>query len=191
MDNKIRCQWCVGNTIYEKYHDEEWGVAVYDDQRLFELLILETFQAGLSWIIILKKREHFRQGFDHFDYRRIAQYGETKIQELMQNPGIVRHQLKIRSTVSNAAAFMKVQEEFGSFSNYIWRYTNGIPIVNHPKSLKDIPSTSTLSDSISKDLKKRGFKFVGSTVVYAYIQAIGIVGEHIENCWKIKNNLGL
>jgi DNA-3-methyladenine glycosylase I len=191
MDNKIRCQWCVGNAIYEKYHDEEWGVAVYDDQRLFELLILETFQAGLSWIIILKKREHFRQGFDHFDYRKIAQYRETKIQELMQNTGIVRHQLKIRSTVSNAAAFMKVQEEFGSFSNYIWRYTNGIPIVNHPKSLKDIPSTSTLSDSISKDLKKRGFKFVGSTVVYAYMQAIGIVGEHIENCWKIKNNLGL
>ena len=191
MDNKIRCQWCVGNTIYEKYHDEEWGVAVYDDQRLFELLILETFQAGLSWIIILKKREHFRQGFDHFDYRKIAQYEEIKIQELMQNPGIVRHQLKIRSTVSNAAAFMKVQEEFGSFSNYIWRYTNGIPIVSHPKSINNISSTSTLSDSISKDLKKRGFKFVGSTVVYAYMQAIGIVEEHIENCWKIKNNLGL
>lgn len=191
MDNKIRCQWCVGNTIYEKYHDEEWGVAVYDDQRLFELLILETFQAGLSWIIILNKREHFRQGFDHFDYRKIAQYEEIKIQELMQNPGIVRHQLKIRSTVSNAAAFMKVQEEFGSFSNYIWRYTNGIPIVNHPKSVKDIASTSTLSDSISKDLKKRGFKFVGSTVVYAYMQAVGIVEEHVENCWKRRNNLGL
>lgn len=191
MDDKIRCQWCVGNTIYEKYHDEEWGVAVYDDQRLFELLILETFQAGLSWIIILKKREHFRQGFDHFDYRKIAQYEEIKIQELMQNPGIVRHQLKIRSTVSNAAAFMKVQEEFGSFSNYIWRYTNGIPIVNHPKSVKDIASTSTLSDSISKDLKKRGFKFVGSTVIYAYMQAVGIVEEHVENCWKRRNNLGL
>ena len=191
MDNKIRCQWCVGNTIYEKYHDEEWGVAVYDDQRLFELLILETFQAGLSWIIILNKREHFRQGFDHFDYRKIAQYEEIKIQELMQNPGIVRHQLKIRSTVSNANAFMKVQEEFGSFSNYIWRYTNGIPIVNHPKSVKDIASTSTLSDSISKDLKKRGFKFVGSTVIYAYMQAVGIVEEHVENCWKRRNNLGL
>ena len=191
MDNKIRCQWCVGNAVYEKYHDEEWGVAVYDDQRLFELLILETFQAGLSWIIILNKREHFREGFDHFDYRKIAQYEEIKIQELMQNPGIVRHQLKIRSTVSNAAAFMKVQEEFGSFSNYIWRYTNGIPIVNHPKSVKDIASTSTLSDSISKDLKKRDFKFVGSTVVYAFMQAVGIVEEHVENCWKRRNNLGL
>jgi len=191
MDNKIRCQWCVGNTIYEKYHDEEWGVAVYDDQRLFELLILETFQAGLSWIIILKKREQFREGFDHFDYRKIAQYEEIKIQELMQNPGIVRHQLKIRSTVSNANAFMKVQEEFGSFSNYIWRYTNGIPMVNHPKTVKDIASTSTLSEGISKDLKKRGFKFVGSTVVYAYMQAAGIVVEHVENCWKRRNNLGL
>lgn len=186
MADKVRCQWCVGNAIYEKYHDEEWGVAVYDDQKLFELLILETFQAGLNWITILRKREDFRQGFDHFNYGKIAQYQEIKIQELMQNPGIVRNQLKIRSTVSNANAFIKVQEEFGSFSNYIWQYTKGIPIVKRPKTLKDIASTSILSDTISKDLKKRGFKFVGSTVVYAYMQAIGMVVEHVEDCWKTK-----
>ncbi len=184
MEEKIRCKWCVGIDIYEKYHDEEWGVPVYDDQKLFEFLILETFQAGLSWITILKKRENFRLAFDDFDYSKVAQYSEKKIQELILNPGIIRNQLKIRSAVSNAILFMKIQEEFGSFSNYIWGFVDGKPVVNNPKTLKEIPATTPLSVAISKDLKKRGFKFVGSTVVYAHIQATGMVNDHVEDCWK-------
>ena len=184
MEEKIRCKWCVGIDIYEKYHDEEWGVPVYDDQKLFEFLILETFQAGLSWITILKKRENFRLAFDDFNYSKVALYSEDKIQELMQNSGIIRNQLKIRSAVSNAISFMKIQEEFGSFSKYIWGFTNNKPIVNTPKTLKEVPATTPLSDSISNDLKKRGFKFVGSTVVYAHLQATGMVNDHVEDCWK-------
>ena len=184
MTEKNRCQWCVGIALYEKYHDEEWGVPVYDDQILFEFLILETFQAGLSWITILKKREHFRLAFDHFDYLKVALYSENKIQELMQNPGIIRNQLKIRSAVSNALSFIKIQEEFSSFSNYIWAFTDNIPIVNNPNTLKEVPSTSVISEKISKDLKKRGFKFVGSTVVYAHMQATGMVDDHVADCWK-------
>ena len=155
---------------------------MYDDSKLFEFLILETFQAGLSWITILNKRENFRKAFDHFDYLKIAKYSEEKIQELLLDAGIIRNQLKIRSAVSNAAAFIKIQEEFGSFSNYIWAFVDGKQIINHPKTLKEIPATTPLSDKISKDLKKRGFKFVGSTVVYAYLQAIGIVNDHLNNC---------
>jgi DNA-3-methyladenine glycosylase I len=184
MEEKIRCKWCVGIPIYEKYHDEEWGVPVYDDQKLFEFLILETFQAGLSWITILKKRENFRLAFDNFNYSKVALYSEEKIQELIQNTGIIRNQLKIRSAVSNAISFMKIQEEFGSFSNYIWGFVDGKPVVNYPKILKEVPATTPLSDAISKDLKKRGFKFVGSTVVYAHIQATGMVNDHVEDCWK-------
>ncbi len=184
MQEKNRCRWCVGIAIYEKYHDEEWGVPVYDDQKLFEFLILETFQAGLSWITILKKREHFRMAFDGFDYLKVALYSEDKIQELLQNAGIIRNQMKIRSAVSNAISFMKIQEEFGSFSNYIWAFTDNKPIVNSPNTLKDVPATSPLSDKISKDLKKRGFKFVGSTVVYAHMQATGMVDDHVADCWK-------
>jgi DNA-3-methyladenine glycosylase I len=184
MEEKIRCKWCVGIDIYEKYHDEEWGVPVYEEQKLFEFLILETFQAGLSWITILKKRENFRLAFDGFNYSKVALYSEEKIQELMQNPGIIRNQLKIRSAVSNAVSFMKIQEEFGSFSRYIWRFVDEKPIVNNPKIIKEIPATTPLSDVISKDLKKRGFKFVGSTVVYAHMQATGMVNDHVEDCWK-------
>jgi len=184
MQEKNRCRWCIGIDIYEKYHDEEWGVPVYDDQKLFEFLLLETFQAGLSWITILKKRENFRLAFDHFDYLKVAQYSEDKIQELMQNAGIIRNQLKIRSAVSNALSFIKIQEEFGSFSNYIWAFVDNKPIVNKPNTLKDVPATTILSDAISKDLKKRGFKFVGSTVVYAHMQATGIVDDHLADCWK-------
>ena len=184
MTEKNRCQWCVGSDIYEKYHDEEWGVPVYDDQKLFEFLILETFQAGLSWITILKKRENFRLAFDHFDYLKVALYSENKIQELMENAGIIRNQLKIRSAVSNALSFIKIQEEFGSFSNYIWAFTENKPIVNNPSTLKEVPSTTVISDKISKDLKKRGFKFVGSTVVYAHMQATGMVDDHVADCWK-------
>ena len=185
--DKNRCKWCVGIPIYEAYHDYEWGVPVYDDQKLFEFLILETFQAGLSWITILKKRENFRLAFDQFDYQKIALYSETKIQELLQDAGIIRNQLKVRATITNAIAFMEVQKEFGSFSKYIWPFTDGKPIINHPQTMKDISATTPLSDAISKDLKKRGFKFVGSTVVYAHMQATGMVDDHVADCWKRTN----
>ena len=186
MEDKIRCAWCEKDDLYRKYHDQEWGIPVYDDATLFEFLILETFQAGLSWHTILNKRANFRIAFDAFDYKIIASYSEDKIQQLMQDAGIIRNQLKIRSAVSNAIAFMQVQQEFGSFSNYIWQFTDGKPIDNNPKILKDVPATTPLSDAISKDLKKRGFKFVGSTVVYAHMQATGMVNDHIEECWTRK-----
>lgn len=186
MENKTRCAWCEKDDLYRKYHDEEWGTPVYDDPTLFEFLILETFQAGLSWYTILAKRENFRLAFDNFDYKKIADYQEDKIQELLLNPGIIRNKLKVRSAVSNAIAFMKVQEEFGSFSKYIWGFVDGKPIDNNLQSLKDIPASTPLSDTISKDLKKRGFKFVGSTVVYAHMQATGMVNDHIESCWTRK-----
>lgn len=182
--DKNRCKWCVGIPIYETYHDQEWGVPVYDDQTLFEFLILETFQAGLSWITILKKRENFSLAFDQFDYQKIAIYNERKVEELLQDAGIIRNQLKIRSAVTNAIAFMEVQKEFGSFSKYIWQFTDGKPIVNTAQHLKEVPATTPLSDVISKDLKKRGFKFVGSTVVYAFMQATGMVDDHVADCWK-------
>lgn len=184
MENKNRCSWCEKDDLYRNYHDNEWGTPVYDDTTLFEFLVLETFQAGLSWYTILSKRENFRLEFDFFDYKKIALYKEDKIQELLEKTGIIRNKLKIRATVSNAVAFMKVQEEFGSFSKYIWEFTDGKPVENNPKSMKDIPTTTPLSDTISKDLKKRGCKFVGSTVVYAYMQATGMVNDHVEDCWK-------
>jgi DNA-3-methyladenine glycosylase I len=184
MENKTRCGWCLSSDLYKEYHDKEWGVPVYDDPKLFEFLILETFQAGLSWITILNKRENFRKAFDNFDYQKIANYSEDKIQELLLDAGIIRNKLKVYSAVSNAQAFIKVQEEFGSFSKYIWQFTDGKPIDNKRQSLKEVPATSPLSDEISKDLKKRGFKFVGSTVVYAHMQATGMVNDHVEDCWR-------
>ena len=184
---KTRCAWCEKDDLYRKYHDEEWGIPVYEDTKLFEFLLLETFQAGLSWYTILKKRESFQSAFDNFDYKKIANYSEDKIQELMLDAGIIRNQLKIRSAVSNAQAFMKVQEEFGSFSKYIWGFVDGKPIDNNRKSLSEIPATTPLSDVISKDLKKRGFKFVGSTVIYAQMQATGMVNDHVADCWTKKN----
>jgi DNA-3-methyladenine glycosylase I len=184
METKIRCNWCEKDDLYRDYHDNEWGYPVYDDNKLFEFLVLETFQAGLSWYTILKKRDNFRKAFAQFNYLKVAQFEEEKIQELMQDAGIIRNQLKISGTVANAIAFIKVREEFGSFSNYIWKFTDGMPINNNFKKLSEIPATSPLSDSISKDLKKRGFKFVGSTVIYAHMQATGMVNDHIENCWR-------
>lgn len=186
MENRVRCAWCEKDDLYRDYHDNEWGNPVYDDETIFEFLVLETFQAGLSWYTILKKRENFRKAFDNFDYKKIVKYDEDKIQELLQDEGIIRNKLKIRGTVSNAVAFMKVQEEFGSFSKYIWGFTDGKPIDNQPKVLQDIQATSAISDALSKDLKKRGFKFVGSTVVYAHMQATGMVNDHVETCWKRK-----
>lgn len=186
MKTKIRCSWCGEDPLYVKYHDEEWGVPVYEDDKLFEFLILETFQAGLSWITILKKRENFRKAFDNFDYKKISNYDESKLEELMNNSGIIRNKLKIKATVSNAQAFMSIQKEFNSFSDYIWKYINGKPIINTWNSLKDIPAKTELSDLISKDLKKRGFKFVGSTVIYAHMQATGMVNDHIKSCFRYK-----
>jgi len=182
--DKIRCSWCEGNEIYEQYHDFEWGVPVYDDQKLFEFLILETFQAGLSWITILKKRENFRLAFDFFDYNKIAVYDEDKFDELMRNAGIIRNKLKIKAAITNAQLFMEIQKEFGSFSEYIWSFTNGKPIINSFKTLVGVPATTERSDIISKALKKRGFKFVGSTVIYAYMQATGMVNDHITSCFR-------
>lgn len=186
MENKVRCAWCEKDDLYRDYHDNEWGNPVYDDETIFEFLVLETFQAGLSWYTILKKRENFRKAFDHFDYKKIVKYDEDKIQELLEDGGIIRNKLKVRGTVSNAIAFMKVQEEFGSFSKYIWGFTGGKPIDNQPKVLRDIQATTEISDALSKDLKKRGFKFVGSTVVYAHMQATGMVNDHVETCWRRK-----
>lgn len=183
MEGKVRCGWCKGDPLYEKYHDEEWGRPVYDDETLFEFLLLETFQAGLSWITILRKRDNFAEAFDNFDYRKIANYDEEKIEELLQNPGIIRNRLKVLAAVSNARAFMEVQQEFGSFSNYFWAFSGGKPIVNNFTQMNEIPATTPLSDAISKDMKKRGFKFVGSTVVYAHMQATGMVNDHIKDCW--------
>jgi len=180
---KNRCAWCEKDDLYRDYHDNEWGKPVYDDTKLFEFLILETFQAGLSWYTILAKRENFKKAFANFDYKKVAKFNEEKIQELLQDAGIIRNQLKIRAAVTNAIAFMEVQKEFGSFSNYIWKFVDGKPIINKPKSLKDVPASTPLSDAISKDLKKRGFKFVGTTVVYAHMQATGMVNDHVVDCW--------
>lgn len=185
---KNRCGWVTKEEIYQKYHDEEWGRPVRNDDQQFEFLILETFQAGLSWITILRKRENFRQALDQFDYKKIAQYGEEKVQKLLQNEGIIRNQLKVRATITNAQAFLKIQEEFGSFTDYIWGFVNHQSIDGKRKTLKDVPATTDLSDVISKDLKKRGFKFVGSTVIYAHLQATGIVNDHLEDCFCYVKN---
>ncbi len=179
-----RCGWCEGDPLYEAYHDHEWGVPVLDDETLFEFLTLETFQAGLSWITVLRKRNNFREAFDNFDYRKIAQYKDAKITELMQNAGIIRNQMKIRATVTNAREFMKVQDEFGSFGKYIWQFVEGEPIQNEIEDYKKAPATTEISDKLSKDLKKRGFKFVGSTVIYAHMQATGMVNDHQVDCFR-------
>lgn len=184
MEELKRCGWCVGDSLYEEYHDQEWGVPVYDDKVLFEFLVLETFQAGLSWITILKKRENFRQAFDDFNYIAIAKYSEDKIQKLLQDPGIIRNKLKVRAAVSNAVAFQKVQQEFGSFSKYIWDFVDHKPVQNRVENYKKAPATTAVSDKLSKDLKKRGFKFVGSTVIYAHMQATGMVNDHELSCFR-------
>ena len=176
-----RCKWCnLDNPLYVKYHDEEWGEPTYDDKELFELFILESFQAGLSWECVLNKRENFRHAYDNFDIDKIVCYDEAKINELKQNPGIIRNKLKIKASINNAKIFKQIKKEYGSFSKYIWGFTNG-------KIIYEIGKTSSeLSDKISKDLKKRGMTFVGTTIIYAYLQAIGIVNSHDENCFKYK-----
>ena len=181
---KIRCTWCGNDPLYVAYHNEEWGAPVYDDQTLYEFLILETFQAGLSWITILRKRENFRKAFDNFDYKKIATYSDEKIASLLQDTGIIRNKLKVNSAVTNAQFFMEIQKEFGSFSTYIWDFVNEKPIKNNYKTLANNSANTPLSDKISTDLKKRGFKFVGSTVIYAYMQATGMVNDHAEGCFR-------
>ncbi|PFP25834.1 DNA-3-methyladenine glycosylase I [Bacillus sp. AFS073361] len=177
-----RCGWVNQDPLYIDYHDHEWGVPVYDDRLLFEYLNLEGAQAGLSWYTILKKRENYRQSFDNFEAEKIIQFDEKKIEELIQNEGIVRNKLKINAVITNAHAFLKVVDEFGSFSKYIWSFVGGKTIQNHFKEMKDVPAVTEISDKLSKDLKKRGFKFVGSTICYAFMQATGMVNDHIESC---------
>lgn len=183
-EEKQRCNWCKGSDLYKAYHDDEWGFPVKDDVTLFECLTLEMFQAGLSWITILKKREHFRKALDDFDYHKIAAYDQHKIDSLLQNKSIVRNKLKINATITNAIAFIAIQEELGSFSQYIWNYVNGTPIQNKISGDNKAPGYTPLSDAISKDLKTRGFKFVGPTIIYAYMQAIGMVNDHDINCFR-------
>ena len=182
METRLRCSWCEKDDLYRNYHDNEWGKPVYDDATIFEFLILETFQAGLSWYTVLAKRENFRKAFDNFDLIKIANYSEEKKAELVEDAGIIRNKLKIKATVTNAQAYIKVQEEFGSFSKYIWGFVDGKPIDNQPKTLSEVKAITPISDSLSKDLKKRGFKFVGSTVVYAHMQATGMVNDHVLDC---------
>ncbi len=181
-----RCAWGLNYQISIDYHDKEWGVPVHDDRLLFEFLILEGAQAGLSWITILQRRENYRKAFDNFDYEKIAKYDEKKIAELLQNEGIIRNKLKINSVISNAQAFIKVREEFGSFDKYIWGFVDHKPIHNNWKTLREIPDKTELSEKISKDLKKRGFRFIGPTIVYAFMQAVGMVNDHIFDCFRYK-----
>ncbi len=178
----IRCGWCEKDDLYRNYHDIEWGKPVYDDKTLFEFLVLESFQAGLSWYTILKKRENFKSAFDDFNYKKIANYSEEKVEELMHDAGIIRNRLKILATINNAKRFQEVQKEFGTFSKYIWTFVDGKPVVNHPKTLNDVPATTEISDALAKDLKKHGFKFLGSTVMYAHMQATGMVNDHLVDC---------
>lgn len=180
-----RCDWVPrDNPLYQKYHDEEWGTPAHDDQKLFEMLILEGAQAGLSWSTILKKRENYRKVFDAFDYNKVSSYGESKIQSLLKDEGIVRNQLKIRSAVRNAKVFMEIVKEFGSFDKYLWSYVDFKPVKNSFRSLKQLPAKTELSDKISKDLKKRGMNFVGSTIIYAFLQAVGVVNDHQISCYR-------
>jgi DNA-3-methyladenine glycosylase I len=181
---KTRCGWAGEDPTYVAYHDTEWGVPVYDDQRLFEFLVLEGAQAGLSWITILRKRDAYRKAFADFDPEKVARFNAKKIESLMQDAGIVRNRLKIESAVKNARAFLKLQEELGSFSDYQWAFVGGKPLQNHFESMKQIPARTPLSNAFSKDLKKRGFNFVGSTIVYAHMQAVGMVNDHIQACFR-------
>jgi len=182
----IRCDWCKGSDLMREYHDNEWGTPVHDDRRHFEFIILDGFQAGLSWSTILNKRENFRKSFDNFDAVKISRYTDKKLEKLMNDPGIVRNKLKINSAVTNAKAFLAIQKEFGSFDKYIWQFTGGKTLKNSRKGHGDIPAKTAESDAMSKDLLKRGFKFVGSTICYAYMQAAGMVNDHVVDCHRYK-----
>lgn len=189
MQTQRKCDWCKGDNLYEKYHDTEWGVPVFDDQALFEFLTLETFQAGLSWITVLRKRPEFRKAFDQFNYHKILHYNSQKEKELMNNSSIIRNRLKISATIQNANAFIEIQSKKGSFSNYLWEFVDGSPKINLFKNSADIPSFSPLAVTLSKDLKLKGFKFVGPTVIYAFMQATGMVNDHVVDCFRYKEVL--
>ena len=179
-----RCTWALGSELEQNYHDTEWGVPLHDDRKLFEFITLEGAQAGLSWATILKKRENYRKLFADFDVEKISRYNKNNIQTLLKNPGIIRNRLKVESTISNARAFIKIQQEFGSFDTYIWRFSDGEPVVNRWKTAKHIPTSTAISDAMAKDLKKRGFRFIGSTICYAFMQATGIVNDHTIDCFR-------
>ena len=181
---KTRCEWAGSHQLYIDYHDTEWGVPLHDDRKLFEFLILEGAQAGLSWLTVLKKRENYRKAFDNFDPEKIARYDQKKTSELLTDEGIIRNKLKINATVQNARAFLKVQEEFASFDDYIWRFVDGKPVVNKRKNMQELPASTEISDAMSDDLKRRGFKFVGPTICYAHMQAIGMVNDHTVDCFR-------
>lgn len=185
-DSKIRCGWCLKFDEYIRYHDEEWGLPVHDDRIHFEFLLLEGAQAGLSWATVLKKREGYRKAFADFDPTKVARFSAAKIEKLLQNPAIIRNRQKVVAAVNNAKRFLEVQKEFGSFDRYIWGFVDGRPIINRWKTLGEIPATTAQSDALSKDLIRRGFKFVGSTVIYAHMQACGLVNDHLVNCWRYK-----
>jgi DNA-3-methyladenine glycosylase I len=181
-----RCEWGTGSELYIEYHDTEWGVPVFDDQKHFEFLVLESAQAGLSWITILKKRENYRKAYDNFDPKKVARYGEAKKAKLLADAGIVRNRLKIEASISNAQKFLEIQKEFGSFSNYIWSFTKGKPVSGKWKSMGEIPARTELSDTISLDMKKRGFKFLGSIIMYSHLQATGIINDHVMGCFRYR-----
>ncbi|MDZ7340682.1 MAG: DNA-3-methyladenine glycosylase I [candidate division KSB1 bacterium] len=185
-----RCPWPGNDELYIKYHDEEWGVPVHEDRKHFEFLVLEGAQAGLSWLTILRRRENYRQAFAHFDPTKVAQFDAAKVAELLANAGIIRNRKKIESAINNAQRFLEVQRQFGSFDHYIWNFVNHRPVVNHWKSLSELPARTELSDRISKDLKQRGFSFVGSTIIYAHMQAIGLVNDHLVNCFRYRELIG-
>ena len=183
---KHRCSWCMKDELYQRYHDEEWGVPVHDDAKLFEFLILESFQAGLSWHTVLKKRENFRRAFKNFDAKKIAKFTQEDVERLMQDEGIIRNRLKIEAAIVNAKLYLQLQKEYGSFDAYIWKFVNHQPIDNKRKSLGEIPATTEVSDLMSKELGKLGFKFRGSTICYAFMQAVGMVDDHVKDCWRKK-----
>ena len=187
MPNKTRCQWTEGSfEAYVKYHDDEWGLPVHDDTKHFEFLVLEGAQAGLSWATVLKKRDGYRNAFADFDYKKVAKYDEAKMEELILNPAIIRNRLKVKSVVTNAQCFLEVQKEYGSFNAYIWGFVGGKPIINKWQKMSDVPASTKESDALSKDLKKRGFKFVGTTIMYAHMQACGLVNDHTTDCYRYK-----
>jgi len=179
-----RCSWCGNDELYIKYHDEEWGVPVFDDRKQFEFLVLESAQAGLSWITILRKREKYRKAYDDFDPVSVANYGEEKVQELMRNEGIVRNEKKIRASINNAKRFLEIQKEFGSFCNYIWGFVDHKPVINNWKSVLDLPAKTELAERISRDMKKRGFQFLGPVIIYSHLQATGLVNDHVVDCFR-------
>ena len=183
-NNYKRCPWCEGDALYEQYHDQEWGVPIFDDLKLFEFLTLETFQAGLSWITILRKRENFKIAFDEFDYQKVARYGDEKIKALLNFQGIIRNKQKIKAAVNNAQRFISIRQKHGTFSQYIWGFVGGKPLQNSFKSLEEIPTNTELSEKISKDLKQNGFRFLGPTVIYAQMQAMGMVNDHLLDCYR-------